>query len=196
MGPSYWMRLTFLTLTPCQKERVTHILRTWRWTYMVCSVCRDLFPTWDYVQLIEGSCTSFSFPMFDIMGFRKEWRLIVSEEEKDFNGVFTFNEHFTIHLVVKARENSSHKIEIYFIRKLLLLSLVLLLWTCYSKNLPSSIQSSLLLRYSVNILSSSIRLRLSPVSLEITCGLSQRVLVSVWWFADGLKCWTLTCHRS
>ena len=26
MGPSYWMRLTFLT--PCQKERVTHVLRT------------------------------------------------------------------------------------------------------------------------------------------------------------------------
>ena len=99
-----------------------------------------------------GSCTTFCFPMFDIMGFKKEWSLIVSEEQKDFNGVFTFNERFTIHLVVKARENSSHKIEIYFIRKLLLLSLVLLLWTCYSKNLPSSIQTSLLLRYSVHIL--------------------------------------------
>ena len=99
-------------------HRVTHVLRTWRWTYLVCSVCRDLFPTWDYVQLM-GSCTRFCFPMFDIMGFKTEWSLIVSEEQKDFNGVFTFSERFTRHLVVKAREISSHKIDIYFIRKLL-----------------------------------------------------------------------------
>ena len=120
MGPSYWTWLTFLT--PCQKERVTHVLLTWRWTYLVvCSVCRTCFLHGITYNSL-GSCTTFCFPMFDIMGFKKEWRLIVSEEQKDFNGVFTFNERFTIHLVVKARENSSHKIEIYFIQKLLLLS--------------------------------------------------------------------------
>ena len=99
VGPSYWIRLT--TLTPHQKERVTHVLRIWRWTYMVCSVCRDLFPTWDYVQLIRELYFFLCFPMFDIMGFRKEWRLIVPQWEA-CNGVITFYEHFTIHLSVKA----------------------------------------------------------------------------------------------
>ena len=49
--------------------------------------------------------------------------------------------------IIALIKSKSTLYEIHF-----LLPYVYILWTCYSKNLPSSIQTSLLLRYSVHIL--------------------------------------------